>query len=326
MEKIIFNDRIYNRYDFLLEKDFESKVVEYSKSIFGKDTVYFDTKKKLSKGEIIAIPDGYLIDFTFENNPRLYIVENELSSHDVFRHIGEQILKFAVSYKASGHKLKKVLLQYLDKQDKDKTLINEKLKQSNYRNIDDFLEDIIFNKEVGCIVIIDEESKDLENVLSQLTINTDIIVFQAFKNKQDFIYKYTPFQEDIRESEEFSPKTDVDELDTIVVPAREEGFNRVFLGENSWYEIKISSSMLSKIKYIAAYQTAPISAITYYAEVERITKYKDSNKYILYFKDGAIKLNKPIKLGTNKNIAPQAPRYTTLQKIQNAKTLDDVFS
>ena len=263
MEKIIFNDRIYNRYDFLLEKDFESKVVEYSKSIFGKDTVYFDTKKKLSKGEIIAIPDGYLIDFTFENNPRLYIVENELSSHDVFRHIGEQILKFAVSYKASGHKLKKVLLQYLDTQDKDKTLINEKLKQSNYRNIDDFLEDIIFNKEVGCIVIIDEESKDLENVLSQLTINTDIIVFQAFKNKQDFIYKYTPFQEDIRESEEFSPKTDVDELDTIVVPAREEGFNRVFLGENSWYEIKISSSMLSKIKYIAAYQTAPISAITY---------------------------------------------------------------
>ena len=152
MDKIICNDKVYSKYDFSLEKDFESKVVEYSKSIFGKDTVYFDTKKKLSKGEIIAIPDGYLIDFTFENNPRLYIVENELSSHDVFRHIGEQILKFAVSYKASGHKLKKVWLQYLDTQDKDKTLINEKLKQSNYRNIDDFLEDIIFNKEVDNVL------------------------------------------------------------------------------------------------------------------------------------------------------------------------------
>ena len=84
--------------------------------------------------------------------------------------------------------------------------------------------------------------------------------------------------------------------------------------------------MLSKIKYIAAYQTAPISAITYYAEVDHIAKYNDSNKYILYFKDKAIKLNNAIKLGTNKNLAPQAPRYTTLQKIQNAKTLKDVFS
>jgi len=92
MEKIICNDKVYSKYDFSLEKEFESKVVEYSKSIFGNDTVYFDTKKRISKGEIIAIPDGYLIDFTFENNPRLYIVENELSSHDVFRHIGEQIL------------------------------------------------------------------------------------------------------------------------------------------------------------------------------------------------------------------------------------------
>ena len=183
MEKIICNDKVYSKYDFSLEKEFESKVVKYSKSIFGNDTVYFDTKKRISKGEIIAIPDGYLIDFTFENNPRLYIVENELSSHDVFRHIGEQILKFAVSYKASGHKLKEVLLQYLDNHDEDKALINEKLKKSNYRNIDAFLEDIIFKKDVGCIVIIDEESKDLENVLSQLTINTDIIVFKPLKIK-----------------------------------------------------------------------------------------------------------------------------------------------
>lgn len=326
MEKIIFNNKVYSRYNFSLEKELEYKVVEYSKCIFGKDTVYFDTKKKISKGEIIAIPDGYLIDFTFENNPRLYIVENELSSHDVYKHIGEQILKFAVSYKASGRKLKKVLLEYIDDHNKDKALINEKLRKSNYRNIDDFLEDIIFNKEVGCIVIIDEESEDLENVLRQLTINTDTIVFQAFKNNQDLMYKFTPFQEDIRESEELSPKTDVDELDTIVVPAREEGFNRVFLDENIWYAIKISSSMLPKIKYIAAYQTSPISAITYFAEVERIEKYKDSTKYILYFKDKAIKLNHSIKLGTNKNIAPQSARYTTLQKIQNAKTLDDVFS
>ena len=326
MEKLIFNDKVYNQYDFSLEKELERKIVEYSKYIFGRDTVYFDTKKRISKGDVIAIPDGYLIDFTFENAPRLYIVENELISHDVYKHIGEQILKFGVSYKASGHKLKDIFLQYIETNNEDKNLINEKLKKSNYRNIDAFLEDIIFHKKVGCIVVIDEESRDLENVLSQLTMDTDIIVFQAFKNKNEYVYKFTPFQEEIRAIEENSPKVAVEDLDTIVVPAREEGFNRVFIGENCWYEIKISSSMIPKIKYIAAYQTSPISAITHYAEVTNIEKYKGTNKYILYFKDRAKKLESPIKIAINKGIAPQSPRYTTLSKIKNAKSLEDVFS
>lgn len=100
----------------------------------------------------------------------------------------------------------------------------------------------------------------------------------------------------MREIEETSPKVKIDELDTIIVPSRDEGFNRVFLGENCWYSLKISSSMLSKIKYIAAYETAPISAINYYAEVLSIEKYKDTNKYIIYFKDNAIKLINLFKL------------------------------
>ena len=77
---------------------------------------------------------------------------------------------------------------------------------------------------------------------------------------------------------------DADELNTIVVPAREDGFNEEFLKNNRWYAVRISGAMLDKIKYIAAYQVAPVSGITHIAEVERIDKYKDTNKYILYFK------------------------------------------
>lgn len=76
-------------------------------------------------------------------------------------------------------------------------------------------------------------------------------------------------------------------MDTTVVPAKEEGFNKVFLGENCWYAIRMSSSMLDRIKYIAAYQTAPISAITHYAEVSKIERYENTNKYIVYFKEAA---------------------------------------
>ena len=92
---------------------------------------------------------------------------------------------------------------------------------------------------------------------------------------------------------------DVDDLDTIIVPALEEGFNETFLGENCWYAVRISVPMISRIKYIAAYQVYPISAVTHYAAVERIEKYKDTGKYILYFKGKAKKIEK-IPLGDNK--------------------------
>ena len=110
---------------------------------------------------------------------------------------------------------------------------------------------------------------------------------------------------------------------TIVVPAQEEGFKKVFLGENSWYSIRISGGKLNDIKYIAAYQTLPISAITHYAEVESIEPYGDGEKYKLNFKAPAIKI-KPIEQ-EGKNVSLQAPRYTSIEKLLNAKNMHEVF-
>lgn len=36
-----------------------------------------------------------------------------------------------------------------------------------------------------------------------------------------------------------------DDLDTIVVASKEDGFKDVFLGEKCWYQIRISAVMLS---------------------------------------------------------------------------------
>ena len=120
--------------------------------------------------------------------------------------------------------------------------------------------------------------------------------------------------------------SDADELDTIIVPAREDGFNEEFLNNNRWFAIRISSAMIDKIKYIAAYQVAPISGITYIAEVDRIEKYKDTNKYIVLFKAGSLKKINKIALGTKKGQAPQAPRYSSFKTLSAAKTLDDIWN
>lgn len=157
-------------------------------------------------------------------------------------------------------------------------------------------------------------------------MKTDIVEFQTFVSDKEVIHKFSPFQPELRPiTESRKPRIKLEELDTIVVPANEEGFKEVFLGKNCWYAIRISSSMIDRIKYIAGYQTSPVSAVTYYAEVAKIEKYKNTSKYIVYFKNKAKKIG-PIKLTERKRgLAPQAPRYTTFLKLKKAKTLNDVF-
>ncbi len=82
--------------------------------------------------------------------------------------------------------------------------------------------------------------------------------------------------------------------------------------------------MIPKIRYIAAYQVAPISAITHLAEVKSIEQWKDTNKYILHFTEPAEKIKK-VPLGIGKGKAPQSPRYSSRDRILSAQSLDNVF-
>ena len=328
MERIVSGNDIYYLKEYQLEKDFEQDVVANYRHIFGNDTVYIDIKKKIGDN-IVTIPDGYLLDFTFSNNPRLYIIENELSVHDAYKHIGTQLLKFAVSYKQSRLKIKQYILDYLSKSPTNMAFIESKASEMGYRNIDAMLESMIYRDTVDAIVIIDNSSAELENVLSHLSMKIDIIEFKAYENnKGNRLYKFIPFNNEVKEfvaARSGTKSVSPEDIDTIVVPAQEEGFQSAFIESNAWWQIRISVSMLDKIKYIAAYRTAPVSAITHIAEVDRIERYKDTNKYILYFKEPAkeilhIELDKD-----KKGVAPQASRYTNYARLMSATKLSEVF-
>ena len=328
MERIVSGNDIYYLKEYQLEKDFEQDVVANCRQIFGNDTIYIDIKKKIGDN-IVTIPDGYLLDFTFSNTPRLYIIENELSVHDAYKHIGTQLLKFAVSYKQSRLKIKQYILDYLSKSPTNMTFIESKASEMGYRNIDAMLESMIYRDTVDAIVIIDNSSVELENVLSHLSMKIDIIEFKAYENGAgNRLYKFIPFNNEVKEfvaARSGAKNVSPEDIDTIVVPAQEEGFQSAFIESNAWWQIRISVSMLDKIKYIAAYRTAPVSAITHVAEVDRIERYKDTNKYILYFKESA-KAIPHIELDKDKKgVAPQASRYTNYARLMSATKLSEVF-
>ena len=314
----------YTLWRYENEAKFEAMIVENSNAIFGEDGIYFDIKKMIGKPKKGAtIPDGYFLDLTFHNDPRLYLVEVELQNHNVYGHIGEQILRFGISSETDKYKIKSCLLDDISLDPVKKAKLNEFFKQSKYDNINELLDKVIYDNKPAAIIIIDQSTDELYNVLGQLTMATEVIEAQTYICGNKRLHRFTPFKDDVMT--DLPATEDADELDTIVVPAREDGFNEEFLNNDRWNAIRISGAMLDKIKYIAAYQVAPISGITYMSEVEHIEKYKDTNKYIVYFKHNTTQKINKIGLGKKKGQAPQGPRYSSYKLITKAQSLDDLW-
>lgn len=158
--------------------------------------------------------------------------------------------------------------------------------------------------------ISEAEKAEMQVFLSEIYQTLPLVGLRAFEVPKAVI---EPTKEKIKE-----------EKNTIVVPAQEEGFNRVFIDSQSWYAIRISGGMLDNVKYIAGYQTAPISAITHYAEVKSIEPYGEEGKYKLNFVGKAIKLENEIKFDLPKG-AMQGPRYTNVDKLLKAKKMSELF-
>jgi hypothetical protein len=121
----------------------------------------------------------------------------------------------------------------------------------------------------------------------------------------------------------------VSAFDTIVCPAWEEGFESAFLGQRAWWAIRIRDVNIPKIRYIAIYRVAPISAITHFGEVDRIEPYIGTDapegKYKVFLKGEPIELNPHVGIGKNIHLKPQGPKYALIETIKRAKSLDDVF-
>ncbi len=83
--------------------------------------------------------------------------------------------------------------------------------------------------------------------------------------------------------------------------------------------------MLDKIKYIAAYQSQPVSAITHYAPVDRIEPYGESGKYKIIFSEAAKPIG-PIPYADAPTGAMQGPRYITFEKLKSASKLSDAIN
>lgn len=323
---MLWNSNIkYLPYPYEKEADLEEAVNEVKAALFGPKRIYMDDKRKIGKkGSTNNLPDGYLLDLSDHSRPRLFVVENDLASHHHIKHVAVQILEFSLSYAASKIKVKNIVKEMLQKRPDSWALCEAFARKHQYGNVDFLLESIIQARDsFNALLIIDRVEDELRTVLnSRFQFPVDIIELNRYKAESgDILYEFEPYQYEIDEA---SATLDPADIDTIVVAAQQEGFESVFLGENRWYSIRISASMIPKIKYIAAYQVNPISAITHIAKIARIEPYQETGKYILHFSEPAEKIKK-VPIGKDRYKAPQAPRYSSRDRILAAGSMDAVY-
>jgi hypothetical protein len=190
---------------------------------------------------------------------------------------------------------------------------------------------VLVEEPFAALVIIDELPDKLETVLAaKFRFGVETLVIEPYESQHgDLAYRFEPFLADLAGGSEIERNSatrppDVSEIDTIVVPAREDGFQEEFLGKHRWYAVRIHGTMRPQIRYVAAYRVAPESAITHVAPVASIEPWADSGKFVITFSEPPKQIG-PVKLVPGGVKAPQNIRYTAYSRLIAAKTLDEAW-
>jgi hypothetical protein len=214
---IIGNGRRYVESKFPAEKDFEDDVVNSSKTLFGKSTVYINAKRKIeSKSLGGTVPDGFFFDFSDSTDPQFYIVEVELSRHRFYEHIFPQITKFFAFFKNT--KQQKTLVDKLFSiVNTDDALRGEFKKYLGQTEIYKFLSDIVESSQ-NILLIADGAIPELPEIMDTYTDTWGKMVryleIKKYLSGGDTIYSITPDFETLQYTETPSEEIEDEEAET----------------------------------------------------------------------------------------------------------------
>ncbi len=166
----------YKPYEYKNEEELEGYVKECAKYIFGEESLYIEKKRISSLSGVTSIPDGYAITF---DPPQWYVVEVELSRHDVDDHIVSQLSRFIRGINNPTER--RNLTEYIYNEVIRNQDINNKLKE-RYSDVHKCVSDII-NKDPIILIIIDERTDKLDEAISSIKAEIKIIEFKTFERE-----------------------------------------------------------------------------------------------------------------------------------------------
>lgn len=175
MEILVKDGVKYTPYNFQgKENEFELIIFSNFKQVFGDNTIIFSKQKIKTSTEIGTIPDGFAIDF---KSDKWYIIEVELSCHDVYSHIVPQLTKFSSALK--NIQTRKLLIKAFENEINTDPFKNALLTSNGKKEIFKSITEIV-DKSPELVIFIEKEHKELNSVFSDLPFKTRINIFKVF--------------------------------------------------------------------------------------------------------------------------------------------------
>jgi hypothetical protein len=160
------------------EEEFHPIVKEHIKDIFGEQSIFFEASKFISAAGKGSIPDGIVI--TFGIKPEWHIIEIELSSHQVYVHIVDQVGRFinGIANKNTQTRIVESIYHEVTQSKLRKAELEEKIASSE---IYKYLNDLVSNPPT-LTIIIEKKTSELEEAIGLLKYSPiNIVEFQTFQ-------------------------------------------------------------------------------------------------------------------------------------------------
>ena len=158
-------------------EEFQPIVKEHVQDIFGNESKYVEARRLKSKAGIGSVPDGFVI--IFGDSPQWHIVEVELSSHQLYDHIVNQVGRFINGIKnpVSQKNIIDTIYQEITGSKISKVEVEEAIGSGE---IHKFLTDLISLPPM-LTIIIEKKTQELEEAINLLKYSPiKIVEFQTF--------------------------------------------------------------------------------------------------------------------------------------------------
>ena len=202
---LIQDGKRYDEKKFSLEADFEEEILAARETIFGKDAIYIDAKKKIGTLALgNTIPDGFLFDLSDPDNFEFYIVEVELEKHDFYNHIFPQITKFFAFFKNSKRQ-KELVEKLFSTINTDASLKRRFKKYLGDQEIFKFLSDLL-DASQNILLVIDGAKPELPEITDTYSDTwgkmVRVLEVKKFSSKEGSIVSVDPAFENLEFSYE----------------------------------------------------------------------------------------------------------------------------
>jgi hypothetical protein len=191
---LLVDNEIFTPCEYQREGDLESRVSKLVKFVFGPKVLYFDIRQRMaSKAKRVNVTDGVLLELRKEGS-RLWLVEYELSSHDLYSHVQPQIMGFIRSLR-NPQTLRDVQLALYEEiradEDKDK-IFREFLGPTEDAF---FFLDRVLHERSGVVIVIDEITPQLTEICEDFApyAEVKVIEFKTYRKNGKEIYYFIPF-------------------------------------------------------------------------------------------------------------------------------------